>query len=86
MTRLLLAAISLAVMLQAPPSAALVPYTRLESVLIDNLRWEGKAAQRAVDDWRMHVAAVKAELEAARPGWVWNADTGEWTVKPKEKT
>lgn len=36
-------------------------------------------ADHAAADARDHVAALKAELEAKRPGWTIDMDTGKWS-------
>lgn len=83
-TRFLLA-FALAVTVTAQEKPAPAPLTELEAAKVQIVNLERVIVQRAVDDWRAKQAALKAELESKRPGWVWNPDTGEWAaVKPPE--
>lgn len=80
---LLLAAVS--VTAQEKPAQP-APFTEVEALKVQNANLERILVQRALDDWRAKVAALKGELEAKRPGWVWNYETGEWAaVKPPDK-
>ena len=68
------------------PSVPVTPSTEIEQLRIQNANLEGAIVQRAVQDWQAKVAKLKADLESARPGHVWNHETGAWTAKPKEPT
>ena len=77
----LLLALLLSVPLPARPDAP--PLTEVERLKIENVRLEGVILQRQFDDWQAKKAKLKADIEAARPGWTWNPDDGIFTpVKP----
>ena len=57
------------------------PFSELESLKLKNLRLEGQLLDRAVSDWHRATAALKAELEKTREGWIWQTDTGQWQRK-----
>lgn len=67
------------------PSVPVHPYTETESLRIENTRLEAVIVQRALSDWQAKVAKLKADLEAARPGWTWNPESGAWTAVPPAK-
>lgn len=66
---------------QAKPSDTAAPFTELESARIDNVRLRGVILQREYDDWHALQSTLKADIERARPGWIWNAETGAFTKK-----
>lgn len=57
------------------------PLTELEALRVQVVNLERVIVQRSVEDWQKKVAALKAELEAARSGWEWSSETGEWQKK-----
>jgi hypothetical protein len=59
--------------LDGPP-----PLTEVEQLRIQNVNLERVIVQRAVDDWQKKQAQLKADLEKARPGWLWDPETGAW--------
>jgi len=67
-----------------PRPAQPAPYTEVEALKIQNVQLEGTIVQRAVEDWRKKVAALKAELESKRVGWKWLPETGEWKQQQPE--
>lgn len=69
----------------AQDKPAPAPYTEIESLKIQNVNLEGAIVQRAVEDWRKKVASLKAELEKARPGFVWNPEDGSWSAAGEKK-
>ncbi len=79
-----------AVALYAQPAQP-APFTELESARLDALAQEGRALeaeQRALtlmrERWQGKIAAFKSTAEAVRPGFTWDAQSGQWTAKPKE--
>jgi len=77
----------IALLLAAPvlaQDAKPAPYTEIEALKIQNVNLEGAIVRRAVDDWQKKVAALKAELEKARPGFVWNPEDGSWAPVSKQ--
>lgn len=78
--------LSLLLLAQAPVSAPQpAPLTEVEALRVQNVNLERVIVQRALDDWQKKVAALKADLEKTRPGWLWNPDTGQWTkAEPKD--
>lgn len=83
MRRLLLLVVLLTVSVTAQEKPGPAPYTEVEALRIENANLERAIVQRAVTDWQAKVAKLKADLEAKRPGFSWNPETGEWAaVKP----
>lgn len=78
----LLVALLLAVPLQARSDGP-APMTETESLRVENLRLEGVIIQHELAQWQAKREKLKTDLEASRPGWTWNADTGQFTEKPK---
>jgi hypothetical protein len=60
------------------------PYTEVETLRIENVALEREIVQRALSDWQVKVAKLKADLEASRPGWVWSPETGKWDAVTKK--
>jgi len=78
------------------------PYTEMETEKVKALNYEVQRvntlyelantakdkADHAAADAQEHMAALKHELEAARPGWTVDLTTGKWTKteppKPKK--
>jgi hypothetical protein len=81
-TRLLLALALLAVPLQARTDVP-APLTEVETLRIENLRLEGVIIQHELAQWQAKRATLTKDLEASRPGWVYNQETGTFTEKPK---
>lgn len=56
------------------------PFTEVESLRVQNVNLQVALLRREISD-------LKADLERARPGWVWNPDDGSWKHidKPAEK-
>jgi hypothetical protein len=79
-TVLLTLACLLSVPLHASDNPA--PLTQVETLRIENSRLESVIIQRELDDWRARRATLKADLEGARPGWVWNSETGAFSKAP----
>lgn len=67
------------------PAPPVRPYTETEALRIENTRLEAVIVQRALSDWQAKVAKLKVDLEAARPGWTWNPESGAWTAIPPPK-
>lgn len=61
-------------------------YTEIERLRIENVQLERVVVQHALDAWRAKVATLKTDLEATRPGWTWQPDTGAWVEAPKVET
>ena len=69
-----------------------VPYTEIEALRIQNVSLEGQAieeAKRTIAEreirWREHALMLKKDLEAARPGWTFSLETGQWAAPPVVK-
>jgi hypothetical protein len=60
------------------------PYSAVEKLRVENMQLERVIVQRALDDWQKKALALKADLERARPGFIWNPDADTWTAIPKE--
>jgi hypothetical protein len=85
-----IALFALLLLLQAPPVPSVAPFTELEQARLEAIAQEGRALdaeQRTLtllrEQWQAKVTAFKAKAEAARPGWVWDADTGKWSEVKK---
>jgi hypothetical protein len=65
--------------LLAQPTAP--PLTEVEALKVQNLNLERVILERQVADWTAKQAKLKSDIESARPGWVWNAETGKFTAK-----
>lgn len=76
---LLVALLGPFVALAQPPTVPVQPYSEVEQLKIQNINLEGAIVRRAVEDWQLKVARLKAELEMRRPGFAWNPETGAWT-------
>lgn len=79
---LLLACLLLPLALIARTDTA-TPLTELEALKIENVRLEGIVIQREVTDWQAKRVALIREIETARPGWTFNADSATFTKKDK---
>ncbi len=65
--------------------ASPAPFSEVEALRVQVVNLEGAILQRKVDDWEAKRAKLKADLEAARPGWRWNPETGQFTkAEPKQ--
>jgi hypothetical protein len=69
-----------------------IPYTEIESLRLQNVSLEGQAieeAKRTVAEretrWREHALMLKKDLEAARPGWTFSLETGQWAAPVAKK-
>jgi hypothetical protein len=69
----------------AQDAAQPAPFTDIENLRLENTRLEGVIVQRAVKDWEAKVAALKADIEKARPGFTWDAQTGQFSPIPQKK-
>jgi hypothetical protein len=59
----------------------LPPLTEIETLRIENVRLASLVLQRELDEFQAKRAKLKADLEAARPGWTYDLDTGKFVVK-----
>lgn len=59
------------------------PLTEVEALRVENVRLESLVLQRQLDDFRVKRAKLTADLEAKRPGWRYDADTGRFTAMEK---
>lgn len=79
-------ALLVALLLLVAPLAArsdAPPLTEVERLKIENVRLEGVILQTQFDAWQAKKAKLKADIEAARPGWTWEPESGTFTpVKP----
>ena len=57
--------------------------TPVETLRLENVRLEGVIIQREIADWNAKRAALKADLERDRLGWVFDMDTGKFVKAPK---
>jgi hypothetical protein len=80
---LLLAMLLLVAPLHAGPDVP--PLTELERLKIENVRLEGALIQRELDDWQAKKARLKLEIDAARPGWTWEPESGVFTATKPTK-
>lgn len=82
MRRLLLVFV-LATPLFAAQADAPAPLTQVESLRMENVRLEGAIIQREIADWTAKRAALKADLEKDRLGWIFDLETGKFAKAPK---
>lgn len=54
------------------------PFTEIEALRVQNVNLKAAILRREIAD-------LKADLERARPGWLWNPDDGAWTKAPTAK-
>lgn len=55
------------------------PLTEIEALRVENLQLQRVIVQNALNDWQTKVRVLKADLERARPGCIWNPETGQWS-------
>lgn len=60
------------------------PLTEVESLRIQNANLTRAILQRELDDFQKQIGALKADLERARPGYVWDAESGKFAAVPKK--
>lgn len=58
------------------------PLTEVESLRVQNITLKRAVLERQLQDYNAEVTKLKADLEAPRPGWLWNADSGKWEKAP----
>lgn len=61
------------------------PLTPIEQLRVENTNLRRVIVQQQIDDLTVRVAALKADLEATRPGWTWAPETGQWTKRQDAK-
>ena len=79
---LVLALLACSALVGAQPAQP-APYTAIEAVKVQSLQRLAVIVQRSIEDYKAEAARLKAELEAARPGWTFNPETGQWSETPK---
>ena len=75
-------------LLQAPSGQQDTPespeaFTEVESLRIQNVNLEGALLDRQMVEWRAKVTKLKVDIEAKRPHWIWNPETGTFTKRAK---
>lgn len=84
MRRIILIIMLLAASLSAASDSP-APFSELEATRMENVRLRGIILQREYDDWHAAQAKLKADIEGARVGWLWNPETGAFTKKETPK-
>ena len=74
--------LALVLALQAPASAP-AAFTEVEALRVQNLNLERVILERQVKDWQAKQAALKADIERRRPGWLWDPETGKFTTQER---
>lgn len=70
---------------KAPSLPAPAPFTEVESLRIQNLNLKTALVQRAIEDLNKDKAVLKADIEKARPGYAWDPETGQFSIKATPK-
>lgn len=82
-TLLLVALLAYGTQEHLAPVAA--PLTEVEALRVQNLNLERAILERQVADWTAKQSALKTAIEAARPGFAWDPETGKFTAKEVSK-
>lgn len=62
-----------------------VPLTDVERLRTENLNLRATILLRQQQDWLRDQAQLKADIEAARPQWTWDAETGKFSAREPPK-
>ncbi len=84
--RILLALVlALSTLIAADDPVKPAPLTEVESLRAQNLSLERVIIERQVSDWQAKQEKLKADIEAARVGWIWNPIDGKFSPKEPVK-